>query len=103
MLDTQETIEDATILLKAIANTKRLEILYLLNDEQEKSVGDILQHVDLAQSALSQHLARLRKHGMVQTRRDAQTIYYSLKSDKLKTLLHALRDLYSYDDQRDAA
>ena len=50
--------------------------------------------VDLSQSALSQHLARLRRDGLVETRRDAQTIYYSLKGDEARTVIKTLYDLY---------
>ena len=84
----------ATQLLKAIANQKRLEILYILDNENEKSVGDILPTIGITQSALSQHLAKLREYNLVKTRRDAQTIYYSIKCEKLRSLLHAIKDLY---------
>ncbi|MBG78110.1 MAG: transcriptional regulator [Alphaproteobacteria bacterium] len=89
-----ETMTSATQLLKALANQKRLEILYILDKENEKSVGDILPAVGITQSALSQHLAKLREYNLVKTRRDAQTIYYSIKCDKLRSLLRSIKDLY---------
>jgi DNA-binding transcriptional ArsR family regulator len=67
---------DAAQLLKALANEKRLMILCLLA-KGEHSVGELNALLDLSQSALSQHLAILREEGMVNTRREAQTIYYS--------------------------
>jgi len=84
---------DAAQLLKALANDKRLMILCLLVG-QERSVSDLNQHVDLSQSALSQHLALLREEGMVCTRRDAQTIYYALVPGPTERLLHTLHDIY---------
>lgn len=73
-------LRDVARLLKTLSNKKRLLILYSLGAD-EKSVTDILAEVDLSQSALSQHLARLRHDGIVKTRRDAQMIYYSINTD----------------------
>ena len=67
----------AARLLKAMANEKRLLILCMLS-KGERSVGDLNRDVELSQSALSQHLAVLRTDGLVRTRREAQTIYYSV-------------------------
>ena len=72
--------------LKAMANRHRLMILCQLNGG-EQSVGALQDAVGLSQSALSQHLARLRAEGFVKTRRDAQTIYYSLASEQAKALI----------------
>ncbi|NKB44982.1 MAG: metalloregulator ArsR/SmtB family transcription factor [Alphaproteobacteria bacterium] len=58
--------------------------------QREHSVTELESVVTLGQSALSQHLARLRRDGLVMTRRDAQSIYYSLKGDKIQTILAAL-------------
>lgn len=90
----EENILAISRLLKALSNPKRLQILSLLM-EGEKNVGELEQQVDLSQSALSQHLARLRSDGIVKTRRDAQTIYYSLTCDKAKALIHATYQLYT--------
>ena len=89
----REHAGDAAQLLKALANEKRLMILCLLVG-QERSVGDLNQHVDLSQSALSQHLALLREEGLVSTRRDAQTIYYTLTPGPTEQLLHTLHGIY---------
>ncbi len=84
----------AVALLKAVANESRLIILSVLNNQGEKSVGELEQIVGLSQSALSQHLARLRKDGLVQTRREAQTIYYSLANENVKVVLDCLKKLF---------
>ena len=72
-------LRPAVRLLKALANERRLMILCVLG-ERETSVGDLALRVGLSQSALSQHLAKLREDGLVTTRRQAQTVFYSLAS-----------------------
>ena len=84
---------DASRLLKALANENRLMILCLLA-EGERSVGQVNEGVDLSQSALSQHLAVLRSEGLVTTRRDAQTIYYSLAEGPARQVIGLLHDIY---------
>jgi DNA-binding transcriptional ArsR family regulator len=83
----------ASALLKAMANERRLVVLcHLMKDE--KSVGELEGLVGLSQSALSQHLARLRRSGIVKTRRAAQTIYYSLEGEAAPAVMSLLDDLY---------
>ena len=77
MAGVQEHADEAAALLKALANDQRLLVLCALLDGP-LSVGDINQRVPLSQSALSQHLAVLRSAGLVTTRRESQTIYYTL-------------------------
>lgn len=89
----QESAEAASRLLKAMSNGHRLLILCQLN-EGERCVSELVEIVGLSQSALSQHLARLRRDQLVVTRRDAQTIYYSLASHEARTLIATLYDLY---------
>lgn len=83
----------AAQLLKQLANEKRLMILCALV-EGEQSVGALNAAVALSQSALSQHLARLREAGLVSTRRDGQLIYYALAGDKAPAVLQLLHVLY---------
>jgi DNA-binding transcriptional ArsR family regulator len=83
----------ASALLKAMSNEHRLMILCQLA-EGEKSVGALQGLVGLSQSALSQHLARLRRAKFVKTRRRAQMIYYSLAGAQARTVMEALSDLY---------
>lgn len=87
-------LEAGTLLLKALANEKRLQILCLLM-ERELSVTQVNRQLALSQSALSQHLAILRRDGLVQTRRESQTIYYSLSSESAKAVLSALAHHYA--------
>lgn len=83
----------AAQLLRVLANEKRLMLLCLLV-EGERSVGELNARVDLSQSALSQHLAVLREDGLVETRREAQTIYYSLADGPAQTIIEALHGIY---------
>lgn len=89
----EEQSEKASSLLKALANEKRLMIVCILS-KGEKNVGDLEQFIGLSQSALSQHLARLRRDGVVDTRREAQTIYYSIKDPAVSKLLECLAGIY---------
>ncbi|MBL8668703.1 MAG: winged helix-turn-helix transcriptional regulator [Rhodospirillales bacterium] len=92
LLDT--SARRASALLKAMGNPHRLVILRQLTSA-ERSVGELERIVGLSQSALSQHLARLRRDKLVKTRRCAQTIYYSLAGDEAATILSSLYKLYS--------
>lgn len=87
-------IARATNLLKAMANENRLRILCLL-DEVELSVSELNAKLALSQSALSQHLAILRREGLVATRRSSQTIYYSLQGSEARTVVDTLAKLYA--------
>lgn len=86
----------AGALLKALANERRLMILCHLS-QGERSVGEIEKLVGLGQSALSQHLARLRRDGVVATRRRARTIYYSLVGREAMAVMATLYGLYCAD------
>jgi ArsR family transcriptional regulator, virulence genes transcriptional regulator len=90
--DLQDLIEPAAAVLKAMANPQRLRILCLLA-ERELSVGQIERLVGLSQSALSQHLAKLRREHLVRTRRERQTIYYGLDGSVARTIIAALTQL----------
>ncbi|MFV3076463.1 ArsR/SmtB family transcription factor [Niveispirillum fermenti] len=87
---------DAAALLKAMGNERRLCVLLHLA-EGEKAVGELETLVGLSQSALSQHLALLRLEGMVQTRRQAQTIFYSLRGEAVTAVLSLLARIYPVD------
>jgi len=81
------------LLLKALANSHRLMILCELK-RGERSVSALETVVPLTQSALSQHLAKLREGGFVATRREAQTIYYSLADARVARLIDVLHELF---------
>lgn len=85
---------EAVGLLKAMANEPRLLVLCHLAEGQELAVGDLALKVGLSQSALSQHLARLREQNLVTTRKDAQTVYYSVCDPKALQMLARLHDLF---------
>lgn len=83
----------AATLLKALANPQRLLILcHLLEGEQ--CVGELWQRSDLSQSAFSQHLGVLRRDGLVSTRKEAQTVYYTLANKHSAKILKTLQDIY---------
>ncbi|WP_207063169.1 metalloregulator ArsR/SmtB family transcription factor [Motiliproteus sp. SC1-56] len=89
----RENASQAAQLLKALANENRLLILCHL-DGKELSVTELNQHLDLSQSALSQHLAVLRRDGLVKTRRESQTIFYSLAGDSASRVINTLHQMY---------
>jgi DNA-binding transcriptional ArsR family regulator len=89
--------EQATEVLMAMANAKRLMVLCNLLGG-EKSVGELAELVDLAPSALSQHLGKMRALRLVETRRDGQTIYYRLASKEVTAILETLYALYCAPD-----
>ena len=89
---------EASNLLKAMGNEQRLLILCQLVGH-ELSVSDLLARIKLSQSALSQHLAVLREAEMVETRRSAQTIFYSLPPGPVHQLMQTLHDIYCGDTE----
>ena len=82
--------ERAAALLRAMAHPQRLRVLCLLV-EGEQSVGAMNAEIPLSQSALSQHLARLRRLALVETRKEAQTVYYRLVPGVVRDLISVLR------------
>lgn len=89
----REHAVDAAGLMKALGNESRLMVLCLLA-EGERSVSELNEMIPLSQSALSQQLARLRQQGLVRTRRESQTIYYSLAEGPADRVIHLLHDIY---------
>jgi DNA-binding transcriptional ArsR family regulator len=83
----------ASALLKAMANPTRLLVLCQIA-QGERSVGELEEAVGLSQSALSQHLAVLRKRHVVTARRDGQTIFYSLTSSEAVSVMGTLYDIF---------
>lgn len=101
MSEMEGKADEAARLLATLANAKRLLALcHLL--QGEKSVGQLAELVDLSSSALSQHLARLRDLGIVSTRREAQTIHYSLSSPEVAAILETLYRLFCASTARPA-
>ena len=84
---------DAASLMKALGNESRLMVLCMLA-EGERSVSELNDMIPLSQSALSQQLARLRRDGLVSTRRESQAIYYSLASGPADRIIRLLHEIY---------
>jgi DNA-binding transcriptional ArsR family regulator len=89
----REAAGAAEEMLKALANRHRLMILCQLS-EGERCVSDLAAFLGLRDSTVSQHLALLRKDGMVATRRDGQTIWYSLASEPAARMVETLYRIY---------
>ena len=85
--------DQASELLKSLANRHRLLILCQLTDG-ERSVGDLAAFLGLRDSTVSQHLALLRRDGLVKARRDGQTIWYAIASTPARRVLETLFDIY---------
>lgn len=91
--DLRESADKASAFLKSLANPQRLRIMCLIM-EQERPVGELADAVELNQSAVSQHLALLRREGLLKTRRDGQTIYYQLADRKVTRFFGLLEDMF---------
>lgn len=84
-------------LLKAMGNTRRLMVLCKLVEHGEMTVGSLAGEVNLSQSALSQHLARMREEGLVDFRRESQMLWYRVADPRVEALLATLYQLYCKD------
>lgn len=89
-----EQATDAARLLKLLGNESRLMIACLLITRGEMGVGELVRELRLSQSALSQHLARMRKDGVVKFRRSSQNLYYSIGERNAVELIALLKKLY---------
>lgn len=98
----RDAADGAGALLKALANPHRLMIVCQLNG-CERSVGELAELLGLRDSTVSQHLSLLRKDGIVATRRDGQTIWYSICSEPAGELLETLYRIYCAPHARRAA
>ena len=85
--------QEASEFLKAIASPTRLKLLCALA-EDEKSVSDLAEVLDLRQATVSQHLARLRREGLVTTRRQAQSVRYSIADETANAIIQVLYDRF---------
>jgi DNA-binding transcriptional ArsR family regulator len=88
---------EAAQLLKLLGNEKRLLILCFLAARGEMTVGELVGVVKLSQSALSQHLARLREDGLVVFRRTSQTLHYRVADKRALRVLQVLKEIYCGD------
>ena len=85
---------EAAGLLKVMANECRLLVLCHLAESGELSVGQLTERVGISQSALSQHLAKLREEGLVETRKEAQSVFYRVCDPRAGQVLALLHDLF---------
>ncbi|MEH6581613.1 MAG: metalloregulator ArsR/SmtB family transcription factor [Halioglobus sp.] len=93
----QANVQEATKLLKILANSSRLLVLCSLVT-REHTAGELEELTGLSQPAISQHLARLREEKIVSTRRDAQRIFYSLRNHEVEAMLATLHGLYCSEE-----
>lgn len=89
-----EGASKAAALLRAVGNEHRLLVLCLLIEHNELSVGELMQHFTLSQSAFSQHLAKMRDEGLITYRRESQTLHYRIDNQNVKQLVATLKDLF---------
>lgn len=94
MAELEAKAAEAAALLKLMANENRLLILCRLALKGEMAVGDLAAAVGLGQSALSQHLAKMRADGLLATRREAQTVFYRIADANAQRLLMLLKDIF---------
>lgn len=83
--------------LKAMGNTRRLMVLCKLVEHGEMTVSDLAQEVGLSQSAISQHLARMRAENLITFRRESQALWYRIADPRIEMLLATLYQLYCQD------
>jgi DNA-binding transcriptional ArsR family regulator len=93
IVELNRSAEKASDFLKSLANPNRLRILCLIM-EGERPVGDLAEAIGINQSATSQHLALMRREGLVKSRREGQTIYYQLADKNVGRTLKLLSDLF---------
>ncbi len=93
IMEMRNSARSASELMKILANENRLMILCQLV-AGEKSVGELVELLDLSQPTVSQQLARLKNQGFVSYRKNAQTVYYSLKGEAAQKVITVLYEIY---------
>ncbi|MBQ4771797.1 metalloregulator ArsR/SmtB family transcription factor [Pectobacterium versatile] len=90
----QDGAAKAAAMLRAIGNENRLLVFCLLIEHGEMSVGALLEHIPLSQSALSQHLAKMREEGLISYRRESQTLYYRIENQDVEKIVATLKGIF---------
>jgi|LauGreDrversion4_2_1035121.scaffolds.fasta_scaffold1278040_1 DNA-binding transcriptional ArsR family regulator len=85
--------EEVSQVLKSLSHPVRLKVLCALID-REKTVGELVEFGGISQSAMSQFLIRLRSEGVLQSRKEGTSVYYTLSDPKLKKLIHAIKEVF---------
>lgn len=96
MLQMQKKAEEVSEFIKCFGSPHRLMIFCQLSSG-EKSVGQLIDATGIAQTSMSQHLAKLKSEGLVKFRRDHRTLYYSISSPDVQRVMEALHDIYCKD------
>ena len=100
VLDLERSATEVADILRALANERRLMILCKLVEHGEATVGALVDDVGISQSALSQHLAKMREEGIVTFRRDAQTSWYRIADPRIEQLFATLHGLFCKPAQK---
>jgi len=93
----EQQAREVSRLLSVLANENRLLIVCYLMMRNEMKVGELVGALNLSQSALSQHLTKLREEGLVKFRRESQTLYYKIADERVTKLVKVLKKLYCDD------
>lgn len=93
-LPASQDMAQALQTLSALANEQRLQILCILAQDWEMTVGQLNEHLELSQSALSQHLRKLKDQGYVDNRKEGLNVYYRIAKDDVLRILDLLHELY---------
>ncbi len=101
--DMAAAASDAAALMRALSNEHRLLILCHLIAGDEMPVGELVAKIGLSQSALSQHLAKLRYQGLVTFRREAQTLFYRVCDERAASVLLLLQQMFCPNPEREPA
>lgn len=94
MQEFEAKASEVAVILKAVANERRLMLLCRLLEMGEANVGTLAEAVGLSQSALSQHLTVLREQGIVAYRRESQTLWYRIADSRIEALFSTLQGLF---------
>lgn len=94
LITNEDDISNAARSMKAMAHPLRLKILCILGASDEVSVQDIVEQVGTSQSNISQHLSILREKGILNSRKDANKVFYSIADDKVVKLIGSLREAF---------
>jgi DNA-binding transcriptional ArsR family regulator len=100
-IDMAASAGEASALLRTLSNEHRLLILCHLTEQGEMSVGELVSQVGLSQSALSQHLGKLRAQGLVSFRREAQSLIYRVCDERAQSILSLLHDMFCASSETD--
>lgn len=87
-------VQKAAALLQMMSNERRLLMLCMLIEHKEMTVNALVESIGLSQSAVSQHLAKMREEGLVTFRREAQTLYYYIQNPAVEKVVTTLKSIY---------